>query len=220
MLSITQKLTFAIFFEYLFPLRRIKVIYDDLSSTIISISFDDKDITHAEIQQAHFPQPSVSLAQLVTFSSKLGSQFFAAAYSLKSSKHASASSFTDACYSRATEILNPIGCCYGFTIYSVHVASSSDKKLVQPIIEEIDTPRVGDIVVINSAKFKHNLTTVKVGTDKPEVAVLESYDSKKRKIKVLEVGKDGSVVEGGYRLEDLKSGEVKIFRAIPRSLLD
>lgn len=147
---------------------------------------------------------------------------FAAAHSLKSStsKYASPTSFVDECYSRATEILSPVGSCYGFTVYSVHIPSSSDKKLAQPIIEEIDTPRVGDIVVVNSAKFKHNLATVKVGTDKPEVAVLESYDSKKRKIKVLEVGKDGSVIEGGYRLEDLKSGSVKIFRAIPRSLLD
>ena len=152
--------------------------------------------------QSSAPSP----AQLLEFSTTLGGQVFAAAFSQLSSKaRTTQDAFLALCFSRAASAQPPSGHNYG-----VVVLSSSTKL-------QIDEPRAGDIVVFHDAKFKHNLTTTKVGSgDAPHVAVVQAWDAKKRKLRAIEVGKDGSVEEGAWRMEDLKSGEVTVSRVVER----
>jgi hypothetical protein len=71
------------------------------------------------------------------------------------------------------------------------------------------------VVVFFDTKFKHNLSTTKLGADKPMVTVLAAFDAQKRKLRTIEVGKSGQVEEGAHRLDDLKSGNVVVFRVLP-----
>ncbi|GAA5917693.1 hypothetical protein JCM6882_003473, partial [Rhodosporidiobolus microsporus] len=69
-----------------------------------------------------------------------------------------------------------------------------------------------------SAKFKHALSSKTVGSDSaPHLAVVVGYDSKKGKLRVVEVnGKNGHVDEESYKVEDMKAGRVTVFRVAPR----
>lgn len=202
-------------------------MYDDLSKTTVTISFTDDDLaeTTTSISQTHFPPPPLpTSAQLQTFSTSLGAQFFAAAHSKLSDKAASrttADALVAACFARATDPLPPIANSYGIPIYALRIPIEGGSKARPVVGRDLDEPRAGDVLVLWEAKFKHNLSTKVVGSaEKPHVAVVEAWDGKKRKVKVIEVGREGGVEEGAYRFEDLKAGAVVVFRAVPRSLLD
>ena len=71
------------------------------------------------------------------------------------------------------------------------------------------------VVVFFDTKFKHNLSTTKLGAERPMPCVLAAFDAQKRKLRTIEVGKSGQVEEGAHRLDDLKSGNVVVFRVLP-----
>lgn len=200
---------------------RIEIIYDDFSKSLISVAFNDSDPSNASIDQSHSLPPSFpSNSTLLNYSSKLGSQIFASAHR-KNVKYSSSSDFLSECFSRAEEILKPIGFTYGVNVFNVTHSETGTKNVGKPTISQVDEPRSGDIIKFTEAKFKHNLSTIKLGSrETPHVAVVESWDEKKRKVKILEVGKDGLVEESGYRIEELKGGKVDIFRVVARSYLD
>lgn len=205
-------------------INRIEVIYDDFSTTLISISFAPSSVPH--IAQTHTPPPPFpSVPTLIEFSSTIGVQLFAAAHSKlvdKSRTSLTPESLLSACFDRATNPLRPIGGSYGILIYSLKVPTdSTPSKSKSPLsLFEIDPPRAGDVLVLLDTKFKHNLTTTKFGTlERPHVGIVESWDPKKKKIKSIEVGSGGGVEEGGYRMEDLRGGEVRVFRVVPRGFL-
>ncbi|KAI5478626.1 SH3 domain protein [Pseudohyphozyma bogoriensis] len=201
--------------------NEIEIIYNDLSKTILSISFTDDDASEAStsINQAHFPPPPFpSATQLSSYSSTIGAQIFAAAHSKLTDKSArlSTEAFVDFCFSRATDPLPPIGYSYGVPTLTASVDGS--KKASS---NETDEPRAGDIIVFWDTKFKQTLSTTKVGTaDKPHVAVVAAWDAKKRKIRVIEISKDMAVDEGAYKLEDLKGGSVIVYRVVERAFVD
>lgn len=156
------------------------------------------------------PPPSLAPSQtdLIHFSSTIGTQIFATAHSQKNSKQTSTEAFLDMCFSRATDPRPPSGFSYGIAILSVSIAS--EVKSSKPIVTQLDEPRAGDIAVFFDTKFKHGLTTTKVGgSDTPHRGVVESWDAKKRKVKLLQVQGNG-IEEVGYRIEDLKAGLLKV----------
>ncbi|KAK4702137.1 myosin tail region-interacting protein MTI1, partial [Phenoliferia sp. Uapishka_3] len=202
--------------------NEIEVIFDDFSKTLISVAFTDEDLAESTtaITQAHAaPPPFPSPQALSSFSSTLGAQIFAAAHSKSADKsRTTTESFISFCLSRATDPLPPIGYTFGLTVFTHRVAASKGAAAQE---FEVDEPRAGDVVVFWDAKFKHNLSTQKVGSSEvPHVAVVQAWDSKKRKLRALEVGKDGAVDEGAWRMEDLKGGSVTVYRAVERSWLD
>jgi len=79
----------------------------------------------------------------------------------------------------------------------------------------------GDVIVLHDAKLKGHkglqIYHQNVGMGEPLVAIIGDYEVKKMKVKVFQanqhVGQD-SVESVSYRLEDLKSGIVKIFRVL------
>ncbi|THG95679.1 hypothetical protein EW026_g6021 [Hermanssonia centrifuga] len=79
----------------------------------------------------------------------------------------------------------------------------------------------GDIIVLHDAKLKGHkgiqIYHQTVGAGEPLCAIVGDFEAKKSKVKVFQanqhVGQD-SVESASYRLEDLKSGSVKIFRVL------
>ncbi|KAL8290543.1 hypothetical protein RQP46_002801 [Phenoliferia psychrophenolica] len=201
--------------------NEIEIIYDDFSKTTITVSCaaDDPTESSTVISQIHSPPPSApSLALLSSFSSTLGSQVFAAAFSQSKQRGTTQPAFISFCLSRASSPLPPIGHTYGYPVLSLSLATTKGATIVT---SELDEPRAGDVVVFDEAKFKHNLSTTKVGHgDGPHVAVVQAWDSKKRKLRALEVVKDGAVEEGAWRMEDLKGGKVVVYRVVERAWIE
>ncbi|ORY77260.1 hypothetical protein BCR35DRAFT_305565 [Leucosporidium creatinivorum] len=198
--------------------NEIEVIYADLSKTIITISFDAADTSEAttSLSQTHHAPPSFSPAQLSQLSTTVGAQIFAAAHSKLSDKGAreqNGESLVNFCFGRATEPLGPRGWSYGANVLDIESGSKGKAS----VLNEVDEPRAGDVIVFHDTKFKHNLSTTRVGSaERPHVAVVAAWDGKKRKVKTIEVGSNGAVEEGGHRTEDLKSGRVSVWRVLPR----
>ncbi|KAK4050334.1 assembly of actin patch protein [Microbotryomycetes sp. JL221] len=189
-------------------------------------SFEGADVQRSNSVQstsASKPLPAVSEGssyppqQLVQFSTTLGAQVFAAAHTKLSDKSSRESrggeGLLEFCLSRATNPKLPSSFVYGATVLQIEGGKGGG------VVSENDEPRAGDVVVFHDTKFKHNLSTTRVGTAQaPFVAVVASWDSKKRKLKTIEVNaKDSQVEEGSHRLEDLKQGAVVIYRVVPDS---
>ena len=73
-------------------------------------------------------------------------------------------------------------------------------------------------VVSMHAKFKHALSSKTVGSAQaPHVAVVAAWDNKKGKLRVLEVDpKGGTMAEGSYKVEDMRAGQLTVYRVAPR----
>lgn len=193
---------------------RIDVVFDDLSRTIVSVSFGEEDPSDADVSQESFaPPPYPSLDALIRLSTTLGAQIFAAAHSKLSEKARDVNAYQliDLCFSRAPNALPPIAhSTFGIVVFATRGGSQKYEQ---------DEPRAGDIVVFDNVKIKHGLSTTKVGQGaRPHVAVVASWDVKKRKLHTIEA--EGQVTEEGYRVEDVKSGEVKVFRVVDKAWLD
>lgn len=200
---------------------RIELIYDDLSRTVIELSFADDDPSAVSTQQSHTPPPELPGADaLASFSATVGAQVFATAHSkLGDKSFSSGADFVRFCFSRATEPLPPLGSVYGLRVMTIRYDSGGKSKSKQS--ESIDGLRGGDVVAVREAKFKHGLSTTKVGgSGAPHVAVVSSFDARKRKLRVIERAQgSGAVQEEAYRLEDLKSGSLVVYRPAPRSFV-
>jgi hypothetical protein len=72
-------------------------------------------------------------------------------------------------------------------------------------------------VVAIAAKFKHNLSSKTVGSpEAPHVAIVAGWDAKKGKLRVIEVdGKNGTVDEGSYRIDEMRAGHIVVYRVAP-----
>ena len=184
------------------------------------------------------PPPSFAPAQLAQFSSTIGAQIFAAAHTKlndKSAREQSGESLIGFCLSRATDPLPPRGWSFGASILELEGSNKGKAN----VLNEVDEPRAGDgesscelrgklsltspalaVIVFHDTKFKHNLSTSRVGSaERPLIAIVAAWDSKKRKVKTIEVASSGSVEEGAHRMEDLKSGKVAVWRVLPRDVV-
>ena len=122
------------------------------------------------------------------------------------------------------DVLHTVGDClpspgrrsHGVFIYS-NLGNSS--------IKQSDEIRPGDIVSFRHAIFQaHGGLRGKVITEvgKPDhVAIVQEWNGIKKKLKVVEQrGEQRRVSQNSYKLSDLKSGEVHVFRPMPRSWVD
>ncbi|BGP33715.1 assembly of actin patch protein [Rhodotorula toruloides] len=183
----------------------------------LDVPFEPLRADSTSSSQAQYPTSSTpNLDALLQWSASLGAQVFAAAHTKMSDKQARGLSDADLihfCFSRATDPLPPIGGQYGVRIYEATVEQG--KKV--PLVREDDEPRAGDVVTI-AAKFKHNLSSKTFGSvEAPHVAIVAGWDAKKGKLKVVEVeGKSGTVDEGSYRIDEMRAGQVVVYRVAPK----
>lgn len=94
-------------------------------------------------------------------------------------------------------------------------------------VQKYDDIRPGDILCMKNAKFTSHKglgglgnKSVTVG-DGSEIysAVVAEFDPKKEKLRVLESDRSGVVKKESYKIGDLKSGRVRVFRFVDRSFV-
>lgn len=198
--------------------RDIYVLFQDYSQTVITVRFNPKDPSDVHLEQRHEPPPrALRQDQLEQSYERFGRAIGEAVISKKDTvvgdgtPHALVYEllrpFKDALY--------PVGTrAYGALVYSNLANASTTQN---------DEIRPGDIVSIRNAKFQgkhgpmHAKYSMEVG--KPDhVAVVSEWDGTKKKVRAWEQGRESKKVRiESFKLDDLRSGEVKIWRVIPRS---
>ncbi len=206
--------------------KDIYILYMDYSQTVISASFDASDPTNVIMEQRHErPPPPPRQDQLEAASNQFGSHI---ASSISSKVNTTIGDGTphalilDLLHPLSTSVLRPVGTrAYGAPVYA---------NLANASTQQFDEIRPGDIVTFRNAKFAghkgglHTKYSMEVG--KPDhVAVVADWDGTKKKIRAWEQkdrGKEGGkggvakVKEESYRVADLKSGEVRVWRVMGR----
>ena len=219
--------------------RDVYVLYMDYSQTTVNASFDPNDPAHVTFEQSHDrPPPIPRQDQLEQASVQFGHRIADAA--LKSMNttvpDGSAHGFVYQLITTAAgpEALKPVGNrAYGAQVYA---------NLANASTQQIDEIRRGDIITFRNAKFvghKGSVMPQKYSVDvgvsggAGHVGVVMEWDGTKRKVRVWEQGRDHSSEAGGsgkkdkagsikvreesYRIGDLRSGEVRVWRVMPRS---
>ncbi|KAI1823089.1 hypothetical protein F4861DRAFT_511848 [Xylaria intraflava] len=198
--------------------KTVSVLFQDYSQTVITVQFDPKDPSRTTLDQQHEPPPrQLRQDELEEAYERFGRRL---AHSVASKKDAIVGDGTP--YALVHELLRPLKDAllpvgtraYGALVYA-NLANASTQ-----LNDEI---RPGDIISIRNAKFQgkhgpmHAKYTVEIG--KPDhVAIVAEWDGTKKKVRAWEQGRDNrKVKQESYKLEDLRSGEVKIWRVMPRT---
>ena len=200
--------------------REVYVIFSDYSQTIITAQYDRDEPSRATISQRHLPPPTPpSKADLESRHEQIGHQVVALAQARLGASVGDGSSlaFIQEIFSKLENCLPSAGArSHGALIYSNFGNSST---------QQFDEIRPGDVVAFRNATFQaHGGLRGKVITEvgKPDhVAVIHEWNGSKKKLKVLEQRQETRrVAHNSYKIGDLKSGEVHIFRPMPRSWVD
>jgi hypothetical protein len=200
--------------------REVYVLYGDYSQTIITAQYDRDDPSQAALTQRHLPPPPPpSKNDLELRHDQIGSQIIAISQAKLGSCVGDGSSLAlvNEVFSKLEGCLPSAGVrSHGALVYS-NLGNSSTTQF--------DEIRPGDIVAFRSAVFQisgglRGKSTTEVG--KPDhVAVIQEWNGIKKKLKVLEQRREHKkVAHNSYKIGDLKSGEVHVFRPMPRSWVD
>ena len=121
-------------------------------------------------------------------------------------------------YQKFPNLLLPIGDkSFGATIY----------KNFNHNVVKFDDIRPGDILCMKNAKFTSHKGLGGLGNKSIVVgdgrdiysAVITEFDSKKEKIRVLETDHSGVVRKESYKIGDMKSGRIRVFRFVDRAFI-
>ncbi|KFY13431.1 hypothetical protein V492_03277 [Pseudogymnoascus sp. VKM F-4246] len=195
------------------------VLFPDYSQTVVTVQFDPQNPSDASFEQRHEQPPSrLRQDQLEEAHERFGSRIHDAVVAKKETVVADGTPagliiellkpFKDA--------LLPIGTrAYGALVYS---------NLGNSLTSQFDEIRPGDIITLRNAKFQgkhgpmHAKYTAEVGRGDGHVGVVSEWDGPKKKVRAWEQGRESKKVKlESFKLDDLRSGEVKIWRIMPRS---
>jgi myosin tail region-interacting protein MTI1 len=211
--------------------KDVYVLYMDYSQSTITATFDAVEAHNVTFEQRHErPPPAPRQDQLESASSQFGARIAEAAHSRQNNTigDGSPNAFVLDLIKplAATGVLVPVGTrAYGALVYA---------NLANASTQQFDEIRPGDVVTFRNAKFAGHKGTMhaKYATEagRPghdHVGVVLDWDGTKKKIRVLEQGREeakagkkggnGKVHEDSYKVGDLKSGEVRVYRVMGRS---
>ncbi|KAI0392992.1 hypothetical protein F5Y17DRAFT_434229 [Xylariaceae sp. FL0594] len=198
--------------------RQLTVLFQDYSQTVITVRFDSRDPSQAEINQRQEPPPrSLRQDELEAAYERFGRELARSAAAKTGSVvgDGSPQALVNELLRPFPEALAPVGTrAYGALVYS-NMANAATQ-----IHDEI---RPGDIISIRNARFQgkhgamHARYTMEIG--KPDhVAIVSEWDGTKKKVRAWEQGRENKKVkQESFKLDDLRSGEVKIWRVMPRT---
>ncbi|KAF3281679.1 hypothetical protein TWF970_002225 [Orbilia oligospora] len=198
--------------------RDVYILFSDYSQTIITARFDRDTPANASLEQRHEPPPQpLRQDKLEEAWNSFGKAILEGAKSLENKVvgDGNPSALPGELIKEISGALAPIGNkAYGVTVY---------QNLGNATIQQLDEIRGGDIITFRNAKFqghkgglhqKYNLDLSK--TD--HVGVVYDWDGTKKKIRIFEQGRESKKVKiESFRIGDLRSGEVKIWRVVGRS---
>ncbi|KZZ92569.1 SH3 domain-containing protein [Moelleriella libera RCEF 2490] len=198
--------------------RDIFVLFQDYSQTIVTVRFDPYNATDAEMEQRHEPPPrTLRQDQMEEYYDQFGRQISNAANSRKDTVvgDGTPQGFVMELLRPLSGALPPVGTrSYGALVYANMANASTQQQ---------DVIRAGDIISFRNAKFqgKHGPMHAKYSAEvgRPDhVAVVAEWDGTKKKVRAWEQGRENKKIKmESYKLDDLRSGEVKIWRVVPRT---
>lgn len=195
----------------------VHILYMDYSQTVVRAHFEIKDPSNASLEQTHEPPPPrLRQDQLEDAHIRFGSRIAESALSRKETVVGDGTPHTLVLdlLSSLPEALLPVGVrAYGALVYA---------NLANASIQQFDEIRSGDIVTFRNAKFQghrgpmHTKYSIEVG--KPDhVGVVVDWDGTKKKVRAWEQGRESKRVKmESFKLGDMRSGEVKVWRVMPR----
>lgn len=207
--------------------KDVYVVYQDYSQTVITARFDPSNPSDVQLEQRHEAPPGrLRQDQLENWWTRYG-----ASIAKSSEKWPGNPAVGDgSAHALIMELLRPLPGAlapvgtraYGALVYA---------NLGNATVQQYDEIRRGDIVTFRNAKFsgKHGGLHTKYSLEVAgHVGVVAEWDGTKKKIRVVEQGRErerekkgkkGKVEGEGYRLEDLRSGEVRVWRVVGREFL-
>ncbi|CAG8948552.1 unnamed protein product [Penicillium salamii] len=198
--------------------KDIYILFLDYSQTVVTVQFDSKNPADATLEQRHEPPPlQPRQDQLEQAHIQLGTRISEAVNSVQNSTVGDGTPFGLIQYllNPLAEALLPVGSRgYGALVYS---------NLANASVSQNDEIRAGDIVSFRNARFQghrgtmHQKYSAEVG--KPDhVGIVVDWDGTKKKIRAWEQGRESKKVKmESFKLNDLRSGECKVWRPMPRS---
>lgn len=194
------------------------VLFQDYSQTVITAQYDQNDPRDAKLEQRH-EQPPARLRQdqLEGAHEHFGAPIHAAVVKLKDSVvgDGTPQGLVHELLKPHASALLPVGTrAYGALVYA-NIGNAST--------QQHDEIRPGDIITLRNAKFqgKHGPMHAKYSVDvgKPDhVGIVSEWDGTKKKVRAWEQGRESKKTKlESFKLDDLRSGEVKIWRVMPRS---
>lgn len=207
--------------------KDVYALFMDYSQTIITARFDKADPADTTLEQRHEPPPPrMRQDQLESAWQSYGAKIAEQATSLASSKKDMGTVGDGSPFALALEVIRglpsallPVGTrAYGAPVYA-NIGNAS--------VQQFDEIRPGDLISFRNAKLQgkhgglHQKYSVDVGvSSNGHVAVVVEWDGTKKKVRALEQVRDDKgrvkVRIESYRLGDLKSGEVRVWRVVGR----
>lgn len=194
------------------------ILYMDYSQTIITARFAANDVSNVELEQRHEPPPArLRQDQLEAAHEEYGPRI---AKDVESKQNTVVGDGTP--HGLIVELLRP----YKDVLRPVSTRSFGAlvyANLANASTQNWDEIRSGDIISFRNARFqgKHGAMHAKYSDDvgKPDhVGVVCDWDGSKKKVRVWEQGRASKKVKmESFRMGDLRSGEVRVWRVMGRS---
>lgn len=198
--------------------KDVYVLFMDYSQTVVTARFDAKDPADASLEQRHEAPPTRPRQdQLEISHEKFGALIAEAANGMQNAVVGDGSphGFVLELLKAHPDTLMPVGTrAYGALVFA---------NLANASVQQYDEIRSGDIVTFRNARLQghrgpmHQKYNVEVG--KPDhVAVVVDWDGTKKKIRAWEQGRESKKVKmESFKVGDLRSGEVKVWRVMARA---
>ncbi|SCU82611.1 LAME_0C02058g1_1 [Lachancea meyersii CBS 8951] len=195
-------------------MRDFYILFEDYSQLHATVVFNVSN-PHQTVKfwQQFLPSPS-SNRKLDEFASRIGYRIFETAN--QSINRPSQDFVYHLITSMKDSVVPPIASrTYGVPLLTFSPDGALDEEALKSV-------RPGDILVVRRGKFQSHgkllqKTTHEIGMDAiPFAGVITEYDFSKNKFRVIEE-QNGKTRQASYRIHDMKSGKLKVFRVVDRS---
>jgi myosin tail region-interacting protein MTI1 len=200
--------------------RDLYVLFQDYSQTVITVLYDPTNPADASLEQRHESPPSrLRQDQLEESYERFGRRISEAVATKKETVvgDGTPQALVTELLKPFPDALLPVGTrAYGALVYGNLANASTTHN---------DEIRPGDIITLRNAKFqgKHGPMHAKYsmevgGSGVGHVGVVAEWDGTKKKVRAWEQGREKKKVGlESFKLDDLRSGEVKIWRVMDRN---
>ncbi|CAR21454.1 Bbc1p [Lachancea thermotolerans CBS 6340] len=195
-------------------MRDFYFLFEDYSQLHVTVTFNEANPQlSVKFWEEFIPRPSAG-HDLEKFASKIGYKIFEQANQLINT---SSRNFVPKLIEGSREpAIPPIASrTFGVPLLTYSPESTLDEDALKLI-------RPGDILAVRRGKFQSHgkllqKTTHEIGMDAvPFAGVITEYDFSKHKFRVIEEH-NGKIKQSSYRVHDMKSGKLKVYRVVGRS---
>jgi myosin tail region-interacting protein MTI1 len=198
--------------------KDVYVLFHDYSQTVITAQFDARNPADVVLSQRHESPPStLRQDQLEEAHTRFGQRLAEAVVAKQNTivGNSEPHALVLELLKQFPDVLYPVGVrAYGALVYA---------NLANASFQQFDEIRPGDVITLRNAKFQghrgpmHQKYTMEVG--KPDhVGVVVDWDGTKKKVRAWEQGRESKKVKiESFKLGDLRSGEIKVWRVMGRS---